>query len=813
MNNHLGRRLIILSVIYVILIAAGIIFILPRLANEYFWYYSIFLSVVYFAYLVFSLVAKGDKNRIGTLENKIRDLMKVNKQKINSEDIALNYLPVGIILYDEEYEIVYANAQAKEYFSNVLVGRNLKVISKDLNENIEKRIGKFILDVYKKIFDVVHYPKNKTIYLFEVTDREITKEKYINHTDAIGILKLDNFADATEELDFQDKANIQGLLLGAIDNWGARNDLYFNNLRPEKTIIFLNKYQLDKLMKEQFDILNTVSDISKNNDIQITLSIGIACFESTAKALGEAAEDALTLAESRGGDQAVVDLKNQPLKFYGGKTNTAEKRSKITAKVNSRALEDFIENAEDVFIMPHIGTDVDALGSAIGLLEMVLAKKKPGKIVLDFENIDATCQKVIDMLNQEYIKILEYLIDPDDALDEISTDSLLIIVDHHSPVQSIEPKLVDKTKHIAIIDHHRRLDNVLSDVLINYVEPYASSSAELVTELIDLFDDKINLDPIEATIMLAGMIIDTNNFSYRTGARTFEAAARLKRFGANPFKARLMLRESLDDIRTKTNLINQARIISNHFAIASLPEDGMTDRVQLAITADELLKIDNIIASFAIGNIGNDTIAVSARSVDTFNVSVVMEELGGGGHLNNAAAQIKDQTIMEIAEHIEKIIKNNFKEETTMKVILIKDIRGKGKKGEIIDVATGYGNYLLTSKHAIAANTANIKAWETEKEKEVVEAKKELEKAVELKAKIEKSPIKLYVKIGETGKPFGSINTKQIADELKKEYQLTVDKRKIELSDNIHSLGSYEVNIRLHKDVEAKINLQVLEEE
>ncbi len=813
MNKQFKKRLLILFIIYILLAVAGVIFIFPNLPIEYFWFYNILILILALSYLVTNLITKVDRNRISDLENKIRDLTKVNKQKLNSEDIALNYLPVGIVLYDDAEDIVYANSQAKDYFSNVLVGRSLQVISKDLAENISRRIGKFILSIYDKKFDIIHYPKNKTIYLFEVTDRETTKEKFNDFTDALGILKLDNFNDATDSLDFQDKANIQGLLLGAIDNWCSRNNIYFNNLRPEKTIIFLNKHQVEKLMKEQFEILNTVSDISKNNDIQITLSIGIACFEGNAKALGEAAEDALDLAESRGGDQAVVNLKNQPLKFYGGKTNTAEKRSKITAKVNSRALEDFIENASDVYIMPHITTDVDAFGSAIGLLEMVLAKKKTGRIVLDFDNIDQTCQKVIDMLNQEYIKLLEYLIDPDDALDEINSESLLIIVDHHSTVQSIEPKLIDKTKHLVIIDHHRRIDNLLSDVLINYVEPYASSSVELVTELIDLYEEKVNIDPFEATIMLAGMIIDTNNFSFRTGARTFEAAARLKRFGANPFKARLMLRESLDDIRTKTNLINQARIVSNHFAIASMPEDILIDRVQLAITADELLKIDNIVASFAIANIGNDTVAVSARSVDKFNVSVVMEGLGGGGHLNNAAAQIKDTSIAKTAERIEKIIKDTYKEETTMKVILVKDIRGKGKKGDIIDVATGYGNYLLTSKHAISANTANIKALEFEKEKEESDAKKEFDKANELKLKIEKSPIKLYVKIGESGKLFGSINTKQIADELKKTYQLNVDKRKIELEENIHSLGSYEVNIRLHKDVLAIINLQVLEEE
>ncbi len=813
MNKPLKTQIIILFIIYVSLISLGSILILPNLSSEYFWFYNILLFVVLIGYIIILLTNKSRRVRIGDLENKIRELSKTNKHKLNSEDIVLNYLPVGIILYDGSGNIVYANSQAKDYFSNVLVERNLKIISKDLADSVEKRIGKFILDVYEKKYDVVHYPKNKTIYMFEVTDREFTKAKYNASIDAIGILKLDNFSDATGNLDFQDKANIQGLLLGAIDNWCTKNDIYFNNLRPEKTIIFLNKYQLEEIMKEKFQILNIVSDISKNNDLRITLSIGLACLEGKARALGEAAEEALTLAEDRGGDQVVVNLQNQPLKFYGGKNNSAEKRSKITAKVNSRALEDFIDNSRNVYVMPHIATDVDAFGSAIGVLEMALAKNKEAKIVLDFDNIDQTCQKVINMLNQEYIKLLEYIIDPDDALDEIKEDSLLVIVDHHSIVQSIEPKLIEKTKHLIVIDHHRRLDNVLSDVLINYVEPYASSSVELVTEMIDLYGENVTVDPFEATIMLAGMIIDTNNFSYRTGVRTFEAAARLKRFGADPFKARLMLRESLDDIKTKTNLVNQARIISNHFAITSMPEEELTDRVQLAKTADELLEIDNIIGSFAIGNIGEDTVAVSARSVDKFNVSVVMEKLGGGGHLNNAAAQLKDKTIQEVADTIEKIIGETYKEEATMKVILIKDIRGKGKKGDIIDIATGYGNYLLTSKHAIAANNANIKALESEKEKVEVEANKGLEKAKKLKAEIEKSPIKLFVKIGESGKLFGSINTKQIADELKKSHKLIVDKRKILLEENIHSLGTYEVNIKIHKDVVAIINLQVLEEE
>jgi ribosomal protein L9 len=372
--------------------------------------------------------------------------------------------------------------------------------------------------------------------------------------------------------------------------------------------------------------------------------------------------------------------------------------------------------------------------------------------------------------------------------------------------------MIEKTKFVVVIDHHRRMDNLLNEVLLNYVEPYASSSVELVIELIELYHKAIDIDPFEATMMLAGMMIDTNNFSFRTGVRTFEAAALLKQYGADPFKARLILRESLDDIKTKSNLVNQAQIYLNHFAITALSEDMKTDRVQLAKTADELLEIDNIIASFALGSLGNDTIGISARSVDKFNVSVIMEQFGGAGHLNNAGAQIVGSNMHDLVNKIEGILNTTFKEELTMKVILVKDVRGKGKKGEVIEVASGFGNFLLSSKQAIEASNSNLKSIEDEKAKVEKEALQEFELAKKLKDEIENSPIKLYVKIGETGKLFGAINSKQIAEEFKVQYNIEIDKRKIVLEDNIHSLGSFKVQVKLHKDVQAVINLQVLEE-
>ncbi|MDD3126285.1 MAG: 50S ribosomal protein L9 [Candidatus Izemoplasmatales bacterium] len=807
--------------IVMIILSVIIFFSLSIFGFVYLWSLDNHIYIILFACLLATiiisslLVAFSNRKRVGkirTLEEKIKETNLLSRRLKNSEDIALSYLPVGMILYDDNFTITWANGIAKEFFSNILIDRKLSFIHDNLNNMIQKREGKFLLNIYGKDYEVIHYPKNKCAYLFEVTEREDYKKRLYENTTVIGIVNLDNLDEATANMDLQIKNNIQGKLLGAMDNWCRKYDIYFLNVRPEKSVIYMSKKQLEQVMKDEFSILDAINEISNQNEVRVTVSMGVACFDTQADKLGELAEEALKLALGRGGDQVVVNIQNQPLKMFGGKSNTVEKRTKITARINSRAFSDLISKSEATYIMPHHNTDLDAFGSAIGLLHLAIAQGRRSRIIIDFDRIDHTCAKVIDMLNREDIKLLEYLIDPADAIDEITANSLLVLVDHHSPTQTIEPKLLEKTKNIVIIDHHRRIDNLLSEVSLNYVEPYASSSVELVVEMMELYNYEFEIDGFETTIMLAGMMIDTNNFTYRTGVRTFEAAALLKRYAADPFKARLILRESLDDIKTKSNLVNSAQIIDDRFAIATMAPEDKTDRIQLAKTADELLEIDDIIAAFAIGNIGSETIAISARSIDKFNVSVMMEQFGGGGHLNNAAAQITGGNIPDIIQKLEEILKSSYKEDATMKIILIKDVKGKGKKGEVIEVATGYGNYLLTSKQAIEASNSNIKAIEDEKTKAENDALADLEAMKKLKAEIEDKPIKLYVKIGESGKLFGAINNKQIAEEYKKVYNIDIDKRKILLEDNIHSLGVYKVMVKLHKDVTAVINLQIIEE-
>lgn len=813
----MNKRPLILSILALLLflgaIAFGVIYIFNTLGLVYFLVYVGILAV--FAIVLMTAVLSNQKihSRIETLQRKFREKNLLEKRLINSEDIALNYLPVGMLIYDDNNQIVWANHYAKECFANVLIDRKLSLVHENLGKSIERREGKFIINVYGKNYDIIHYPKNKALYMFEVTERENIKRLLRENQPVIGVLSFDNFTEATQNLDFQDKSSLQGKFLGALDSWCSKYNIYFVNLRPEKSVIYLTRRQLNELIDDEFTILDTIGEIANLNEIRVSLSMGIACSNTHAEKLGELAEEALKIALGRGGDQVIVNIENQPMKIFGGKSNTVEKRNKITARINSKAIYDFIAKFDNIMIMPHKSTDIDALGASIGVLEMVIAQGKKAKIVLDFDAIDQTCQKVIDMLNREYVKLLEYFIDPDEATNLTNAETLLFVVDHHSPTQSIAPKLVEKTKNIVIIDHHRRLDNILQDTILTYLEPYASSSSELVVEMVELYGIEVPINQFEATIMLAGMMIDTNNFTYRTGVRTFEAAATLKRYGADPFKARLILRESLDDIKTKSNLINQAKIINNTFALVLVPDSIRTDRVQLARTADELLEIDNIIAAFAIGAIENGQVAISARSVDKFNVSVIMEQFGGGGHLNNAAAQVDNESVEAVAKKIETYLETSFKEATTMKIILTKDVRGKGKKGEVIEVASGYGNYLLTSKQAIEASVANLKAIEEERENLNKQALMEFEAAKKLKADIENQPIKLYVKIGETGKLYGAVNTKQIAEEYKRVYNIDIDKRKIALEDNIHSLGVFKVPVRLHKDVVATIDLQVLEEE
>ncbi len=759
-------------------------------------------------------INRSKTESIKWLSSRVDNLKDTLSRKDIVETKLVNDMPIGVIIYDDVFKIKWANGYSKEIFENVLEQRDLEVVSREIfkkaYENKEEVI--FTKKIYSNEYEVIIDAKERIIYLTEVTEFETLKRKYDASIGVIAMLNLDNLDDAVSVLDVSERSFVQGKYLEALSVWGEEFGFYITPLTNSRLMAIMNKESLENLIRNEFKIVEKIASISKENGILVTLSAGIACSNIKLNRLGEIAKDALDLSLSRGGDQIVVNVEGNDLMYFGGNSNTAEKRTRITTRTNTTKLERLFEETNEVYIVPHKHPDTDAFGAATGILKLALAYNKKAHIVLDREDLDKSVNKIMQMIQYEYVTFLDYLVSPTKALDEMKKDDLLILVDHHSFSLTQEEKLISRTKNLVIIDHHRKLNDSVGGALISHIEPYASSSVELVTEMIDLSEKDVDINNFESTVMLSGIMVDTNNFMYRTGSRTFEACAILRKYGADTFKVKNILREGLDENQLKSQLLTKAEVIHKRFSIVIIPKELDPTRTFLAKVADDLLEIEDTVASFSIGYLGPGVIGVSARSLEGFNVQVIMEKFNGGGHLNNAGAQIESDDIKQVRLDLIQILNETVQEEKPMKVILIKDLKGKGKKGEVIDVAPGYGNYLLSSQTAIEATQENLQSIELEKAKREEVERINYEEMKVLKEKIEKRPVKVFVKIGENGKFFGKINSKQIADEFKKQHKLEIDKRKIQLKGSIQSLGNYKVEVKLHKNVTAKLEVLVVEE-
>lgn len=748
------------------------------------------------------------------LTSKVDNLKDTLSRKDIVETKLVTDMPIGVIIYDVDYKIKWANGYSKVIFENVLEQRDLEVVSREIFKRAHENEHNvtFTKKIYKNEYEVNIDINERIIYLTDATELEVLKRKYDASIGVISMLNLDNLDDAVSVLDVSERSFVQGKYLEALSVWGEEFGFYITPLTNSRLMAIMNKESLENLIKNEFKIVEQIAAISKEYGILVTLSAGIACSNIKLNKLGAIAKDALDLALSRGGDQIVVNVEGNDLMYFGGNSNTAEKRTRITTRTNTTKLERLFEETNEVYIVPHKHPDTDAFGAATGILKLALAYNKKAHIVIDREDLDKSVNKIMQMIQYEYVTFLDYLISPSKALDVMDKDDLLVLVDHHSFSQTQEERIISRTKNLVIIDHHRKLSDSISGALISHIEPYASSSVELITEMIDLTSKEVEINNFEATVMLSGIMVDTNNFMYRTGSRTFEACAILRKYGADTFKVKNILREGLDEIQTKSQLLTKAEVIHKRFSIVIIPRDLDTTRNFLAKVADDLLEIEDTVASFSIGYLAPNEVGISARSLEGFNVQVIMEKFNGGGHLNNAGAQINSDNINQVRLDLIQILNETVQEEKPMKVILIKDLKGKGKKGEVIDVAPGYGNYLLSSQTAIEATQENLQSIELEKARKEETERINYEEMKSLKEKIEKLPVKVFVKIGENGKFFGKISSKQIADEFKKQNKVEIDKRKIQLKGSIQSLGNYKVEVKLHKNVTAKLEVLVVEE-
>jgi c-di-AMP phosphodiesterase-like protein len=369
------------------------------------------------------------------------------------------------------------------------------------------------------------------------------------------------------------------------------------------------------------------------------------------------AQSSLDIALGRGGDQVAMKQTNGKVKFYGGKTNPMEKRTRVRARVISHALKELMLESDKVIIMGHKYPDMDAVGAAIGIRKVAQMNQKEAYVVINFTELDTGVKRLINEIKQ-YPDIYSRFITPEEAIEMATEDTLLVVVDTHKPSFVIEEKLLKKIEDVVVIDHHRRSEDFIKNPMLVYMEPYASSTAELVTELLEYQPKNEKINTLEATALLAGIIVDTKSFTLRTGSRTFDAASYLRALGADTVLVQKFLKEDVDTYLQRSKIIETVKFYIDGVAVASGPENVICTPVLTAQTADTLLTMDGVQASFVIAKRGENEVGISARSLGNINVQVIMESLDGGGHLSNAATQMKDVTIKEAENLLLKAIED-----------------------------------------------------------------------------------------------------------------------------------------------------------
>ncbi|AOL25274.1 MULTISPECIES: cyclic-di-AMP phosphodiesterase GdpP [Bacillus] len=581
-------------------------------------------------------------------------------KKVGEE--ALMEMPIGIMLFNDQYYIEWANPFLSSCFNeSTLVGRSLYDTCESVVPLIKQEVESETVTLNDRKFRVVIKRDERLLYFFDVTEQIQIEKLYENERTVLAYIFLDNYDDVTQGLDDQTRSTMNSQVTSLLNAWAQEYGIFLKRTSSERFIAVLNEHILTELENSKFSILDEVREKTSFDGVALTLSVGVGASVSSLKELGDLAQSSLDLALGRGGDQVAIKLPNGKVKFYGGKTNPMEKRTRVRARVISHALKEIVTESSNVIIMGHKFPDMDSIGAAIGILKVAQANNKDGFIVIDPNQIGSSVQRLIGEI-KKYEELWSRFITPEEAMEFSNDDTLLVIVDTHKPSLVMEERLVNKIEHIVVIDHHRRGEEFIRDPLLVYMEPYASSTAELVTELLEYQPKRLKINMIEATALLAGIIVDTKSFSLRTGSRTFDAASYLRAKGADTVLVQKFLKETVDSYIKRAKLIQHTVLYKDNIAIASLPEneEEYFDQVLIAQAADSLLSMSEVEASFAVARRDEQTVCISARSLGEVNVQIIMEALEGGGHLTNAATQLSGISVSEALERLKHAIDEYF---------------------------------------------------------------------------------------------------------------------------------------------------------
>ena len=660
-DNLVSRTKIYLVIIFLLLVIVS--YLKPNLIIPSIIIYILVLGYTYFA----------NNKRKSEISEQLQDLTLTVDSAAKS---SLINSPFPLIIIETDGNVVWRSSKFITEFSNIDINNYLSDLIIDIkskideNQNQSQKIKSIVknIEIGKKKYKVqCQFAKTKRserkkvaeymviIYFIDETEKYELKKENENKNTCVGIIMVDNYEEVMQRVDSEQKTQLMARVENIIYDWvNETNGILVKEDRDTYVYIFEQR-NLEKIKESKFSILDSIKDIVRKDKIQLTLSIAISNEGETDKEIYKSASAAMDVILGRGGDQAVI-RENGKYQFFGGKVEEVEKRTKVKARIVAHALEELMLTCEKVIVMGHSNPDIDAVGSALGVYRMARNLEKEAYILANSES--ASIKTFVSNLPEDYKNVI---INRETALARVDAETLLVVVDTHKKSYVEEPELLNKTNKIVVIDHHRRGTDFIDQSILTFQEVYASSAAELVTELIQYTQTEVELTTLEAEALYAGIMMDTKNFTFKTGVRTFEAAAYLRRCGVDIIKVKKWFQSDLESYNKISEIVRKAEIIRDTIAISSYEVQENDTSLICAKAADELLTIGNITASFVLGTMENQ-ICISGRSIGDINVQVILEKLGGGGHITLAGAQLENMTIDEAKQELISKIEEYFSE-------------------------------------------------------------------------------------------------------------------------------------------------------
>lgn len=591
-----------------------------------------------------------------------------------SEQEALLKMPIGILMLNDLAEVVWVNPTMQKLFGQEeILGKKLteadEELAKVINDNMSNK-DSVEIKWQDKRFNMLVQNDINVVYLLDITHYAEIQKQYDDSRLVIGQIFIDNYDEVTQSMNDTNISNLSNYITNELSSWASQMGMFLKMIDEDHYFVLAYTKSLTQMEKEKFKLLDRIRERTSKQNFPVTLSIGLAYGGTDLAKLSRLSQSNLDLALGRGGDQVVVrGVDDSQARFYGGKTNPMEKRTRVRARMISQALQELMSQSDDIFVMGHARPDMDSIGACLGIRRIAKMNGKQCWLVLDTDNLHSDIQRLLDEIDN-YPDIKESIISPEEALQKATKKSLLLMLDLSKPSISMSPELYDQLKNrVIIIDHHRRGEEFPENPMLVYIEPYASSTCELITEMFE-YQSRYSDDPInklEATAMLTGIIIDTKSFSLRTGTRTFDAASYLRSVGADSQMSQHFMKENVQSFLQRNHLIDRVEFVGNGNAVVVGENDRAYDPVTAAQAADSLLTVSGVQASYVVTHRSEDIIGISARSNGETNVQIIMEKMGGGGHLSNAATQIEDRDILDVRKQLLDLIaqtEENNTEET-----------------------------------------------------------------------------------------------------------------------------------------------------